>query len=641
MTTDSISNSDSYDEPTNSSNRVTTSKARDRLEDTLFSALETRENTLIDAPTSLGKTYLIATTRWRDYPEITGGEPVIHIHQTKKARKDAVEKSRAKSGVECRVLRGRTDACPVAAGDHDEELTAPDGRTPSEWIDWMCNVRNITFQKAHRKLAHHCDLPCGDHCDAVTQWWGLSSSDDELEYDVLHTTANFAYVDDLVEGANIIFDERPEYGFSFNSTEREQFQRATTNLLKHRSDDERAMVDLRFAAVRDEPELQSELEEYFEDEVSQEWLFRREETHRLAPAIGRAILDSEEVCAGRYHGKDGRVEVVMDGQCGEIRHIQHTPDLTEARCIIGLDAFPSETRWGINTVDSLTQLDVLTPAERKWWRRNERGLIIKQVGKATRSYTRGWKGAGKERAKANIQKFRELHAEAFRSCITPDSVEQDVRRMMTDVEIGEPKTMHYGEQKSRNDFADESVGALIGCIDPGDENILDLLALRDLVAEPVMMRTQEGELKRKIGRKFVGPDADIAAELLASVRENNLAQSAGRYARNPTNPDSGATVYCWSDAMPRILVDEGIETTYHSTTDKREKFIQVLIENPSGCTPRTISDETGSAKSSIIEWLTDMEDQDRVTKSVGTGYQGATEWFWCGDGTGTFVVFSS
>jgi hypothetical protein len=401
------------------------------------------------------------------------------------------------------------------------------------------------------------------------------------------------------------------------------------------------MVDLRFAAVRDEQELHSELEEYFEDEVSQGWLFRREGTHRLAPAIGRAILNSEEVCAGRYHGKDGRVEVVMDGQCGEIRHIQHTPDLTDARCIIGLDAFPSETRWEINTVDSLSQLDVLTSAERKWWRRNERGLTVKQVGKATRSYTRGWKGAGKERAKANIQKIRSLHAEAFRSCITPDNVEQDVRKMMAEAGIEEPKTMHYGEQKSRNDFAAETVGLLIGCIDPGDKNILDLLALRDLVAESVMIRTEEGDLKRKPGRKFVGPDADIAAELLASVRENNLAQSAGRYARNPTDPDSGATVYCWSDAMPRMLVDEKIETTYHSTTGKREKFIEVLTENPLGCTPEKISEETDSNKSYIIEWLTDMEDQDRVTKSVGTGYQGATEWLWCGTGSGTFVEYSS
>ncbi|WP_198945679.1 hypothetical protein [Halorubrum sp. SD612] len=457
MTTDSISNSDGFDESTDFPNRVTTDEARDRLEERLFSAIQAGENTLIDAPTSLGKTYQVATTRWRDYPEITGGEPVIHIHQTTEARKGAVEESRAETGVECRVLRGRTDACRVAAGDYDDELTAPNGHTPSEWFDWMCDVRNVTFQKAHRQLSNYCDLPCGKYCDAVTQWWDISDSDDGPNYDVLHTTANFAHVDDLIEGANVIFDERPEYGLTFSDQERIQFQRATTNLLDHRSDVPRAMIDLKSAAVRDRPELQAELRAHFEDKVDEEWLFGRGETHRLAPAIGRAILDSKEVCAGRYHGRDGRIEVVMDGLSGDIRHIQHTPDLSQARCIIGLDAFPSETRWRINTVDDLSQENVLTPAERKWWRRNERGLEIKQLGEATRSYTQGWgEGAGETRAKAVVQKIRQLHCDSFRSCISPSSVEQDVRQMMADAGIEKPKAMHYGEQKSRNDFSNDS-----------------------------------------------------------------------------------------------------------------------------------------------------------------------------------------
>lgn len=642
MTTDSISNSDGYDEPTDSPNRVTTNEARDRLEETLFSALQSGENTLIDAPTSLGKSHQIATTRWRDYPEVTGGEPVIHIHQTTKARKDAVQKSRAEPGVESRVLRGRTDACPVAAGDYDDELTAQNGRDPSGWFDWMCDVRNVTFQKAHHQLSNHCDLPCGKYCDAVTQWWDILDSDDGLSYDVLHTTANFAHVDDLIEGANVIFDERPEYGLTFSDQERMQFQRATTNLLKHRSDNKYAMVDLRYAVVRDKPESQAELRRYFEDDVGEEWLFRRGETHRLAPAIGRAILNSEEVCAGRYHGRDGRIEVVMDGLSGEIRHIQHTPDLSQARCVIGLDAFPSEYRWGINTVNHLSSIKVLHPAEQKWWRRNERGLEIKQLGEATRSYTQGWgDGAGETRGEAVIQKIRQLHGEVFRSCISPSSVERDVRHMMADAGIEKPKTMHYGEQKSRNDFSNEEIGLLVGCIDPGDENILDLLALREMVAKPRQMVTESGKRKRATGRDFVGPDAEVAREILASVRENNLAQAAGRYARNPDDPDSGAIVYVWSDALPRMLVDEVIGTEYHSTTEKQASFVQVLEENPSGCTPKHIATATGSDKSYVIDWLEQMEQQNNVTKSVGTGYQGATEWKWCGGDFERFVVFNS
>jgi hypothetical protein len=213
--------------------------------------------------------------------------------------------------------------------------------------------------------------------------------------------------------------------------------------------------------------------------------------------------------------------------------------------------------------------------------------------------------------------------------------------MMVDTGIKDPKTMHYGEQKSRNDFSEEHAGLLIGCIDPGDENILDLLALCNKVAEPAMMTTEEGERKRKTGRKFIGPDADVAAKILASVREDNLAQAAGRYARNPDNPNSGATVYVWSDAIPWTLVDEEIKTEYRSITQKQEQFMQVLKRNPSGCTAGNISEETGSDKSYIIDWLNEMEQLNSVTKSVGTGYQGATEWGWCGSSVGTFVLFDS
>ncbi|WP_135667441.1 hypothetical protein [Halorhabdus rudnickae] len=638
MTTDSISHSDAYDESTASPHRVTTSEARDRLEDTLHSALRAAENTLIDAPTSLGKSHLMATTRWRDYPEITGGNPVIHVHQTKEARKDAVQKSRDTFGVEYHVLRGRTDACPVAAGDYDDELTAPNGRTPSEWFDWMCNVRNIPFQKAHRRLNQQYDLPCGEHCDAVTQWWDVQSDSEELEYDVLHVTANFAKVDELIDGANVIFDERPEYKLTFNDPERMQFTRATTNLLKHRSDGEFTEVDFKKAAIRDQTEEKEKIEQHFQDEVTQEWLFQREETHRLTPVIGRAVLDAEEILEGRYRGQDSGIEVVItDG--GEIRHVQNTPDLSEARCVIGLDAFPSELRWSVNTVDNLTKRDVLSPSERTWWRRNERGLIIKQVGTATRSYTSRWKGAGEKRAKAIIQKIRELHGDDFQSCVTSDHVEDNIRQMMTAAGIEDPMTMHYGEQKSRNDYSDESSGAILASIDPGDENILDYLALCDAIAKPKRMVTEGGEISREVGREFVGPDADIARELLVSVRESNLAQAVGRYARDPDDPDSGAIVYVWSGAIPSILVDERIETTYHSMTKKRKQFLKVLKQFPKGCSAKTIADETGSYKSSVIDWLKEMKKRDNVLKSEGSGYQGADEWQWCGSVTENYVEF--
>ncbi|MBB6090516.1 hypothetical protein [Halobacterium salinarum] len=566
MTTDSISNSDGYDEPTDSPNRVTTNEARDRLEETLFSALQAGANTLIDAPTSLGKSHKIATTPWLQYPEITGGDLVIHIHQTRDARDQAVEKSRATDGLTLRVLKGREDVCPTAAGDYDDELTAPNGLSPSEWFEHMCDVRKNGFYTAHLKLERHFDrnIPCAEDgpCQSLKQWWqDLRDDDGNPTVDIVHTTANFAHVEGLIEGANLVFDERPEYAVNLGDSGRQQIRDSLANLVYYRSDGQYSISDIVSANLRDDDEMKLKLRSLLDEEISKDWYFRREETHRLAPEIGLAMLNAEEIIEDRWAGEDvdfcGRrmgeyqgINVVMNSK-GKIRHVHYSPDLSEARCVIGLDAFPSEYRWGLNTVGDLIRTDVLESTERQVWRREERGLEIVQIGTNTRAYTRRWKGAGKERADGLIQALRQRHGEEFRTGITPGSIEDDIRRFMRDADMEVPPpidgkpvepTMHYGEQNSRNDFERESVGLLVGCIDPGDKNILDLLALGRECAWPETTTTEDGEKVRKPDRSYLGEATDTAYDILQSVRGSNIAQGVGRYARSPGSSESSALV---------------------------------------------------------------------------------------------------
>ncbi|GAB3321944.1 hypothetical protein [Haloplanus salinarum] len=649
MTTDSISNSDSYDELTNSSAGVTTDEAQDRLKDTIFSALNSAENTIVNAPTSLGKSHQIATTAWREYPEVTGSNLVIHIHQTTDARREAVERSKATDGVEFEVFEGREDCCPVAAGDFDHELTAPHGLAPSEWFDWMCDVRKIGFAKAHSQLEGVCDCPCSEQgkCPSLKQWWQtLRDEDGRPTVDVVHTTANFAHVAELIDGANLVFDERPDYALTLGDTELQQIRDSISNLLDYRSDGEYAISDVITANRHGDSELTEELRSLLDEEISRDWYFRREETHRLAPAIGLAILNAEEILENRWAGEDanfsGRrmgkhrgLEVVMNSS-GKLRHIDYSPDLSEARCVLGLDAFPSDYRWQLNTVDDLTRANVLSPKERRIWRRNERGLKIVQLGDATRSYTGGWDGAGKERSAGLIHILVRKHGGDFGSCITASKIEDDVRQQMTAAGIEKPRTMHYGAQNSRNDFGNEGIGLLAGCIDPGDKNILDLLALGGRYAWPEMITTEEGEKKRKPGRSFVGPDSDTAQDILVSVRESNIAQAAGRYARDPRSPGSSALVYVWSDACPESLTDEVIEVSYHSFTDAREDMVDAL---QNGC--RTTTDvvgETGSDRSYVLDCLDQFCERNLVNKSERTGKYGATEWEWLGGEVGTTKI---
>jgi hypothetical protein len=225
--------------------------------------MEYAENTVIGAPTSVGKTHTTATTPWLEYPELTGGNLVIHVHQTTKARDQAVQESEEAERVSYCVFKGREDACPIAAGEYDDSFTAPHGLKPSEWFEWMCDVRKIGFQKAHRKLEHKYNLPCGGNCPALKQWWqDFRDEDGNPTVDLIHTTANFAHVEDLIDGANLVFDERPAYTLTLGHEERQQIRDSISNLLDYRSNGKYAVSDITTANRHGDPQKTRQLRKF-------------------------------------------------------------------------------------------------------------------------------------------------------------------------------------------------------------------------------------------------------------------------------------------------------------------------------------------------------------------------------------------
>lgn len=199
---------------------------------------------MIDAPTSVGKSYTTATTPWLNHPDTTGEQPVVHLHKTRKAR-DAAAADLSKANVSYRVLKGRKERCPVAAGDHDPN---PDGEDPDivitingmparEWLDVMCDGKGIPFSVAHQYLAENNDqnatLPCehdDTECPAMVQWDGIPRNDDgHASVDVIHATHAFARVPSLVEGCNVILDEQPDFAVDLTQDE---IRRGITTYLK-------------------------------------------------------------------------------------------------------------------------------------------------------------------------------------------------------------------------------------------------------------------------------------------------------------------------------------------------------------------------------------------------------------------------
>jgi DNA-binding transcriptional ArsR family regulator len=233
-----------------------------------------------------------------------------------------------------------------------------------------------------------------------------------------------------------------------------------------------------------------------------------------------------------------------------------------------------------------------------------------------------------DRVAAVCRRLRDAYGDAFGTAITTGQVEDAVRRILADVGVSgvtEDSTMHYGEEKSRNDFADEIVGYLYGCMDPGDEMILNALAELGQDATPATERDDDGELHRAKGRGFDGPDADTAAALLASVRENHVAQGAGRYARNPDDPDSQATVYVHTDAAPPGFVDYETPGVEWLATETQREIIDTLAARPNATT-RELADAVGVSKEHVRNTLTRLAERDLVHRHRGGGEHGADEW---------------
>ena len=594
-----------------------TKEIRKNLRQQVFTALEHEQNTLIQAPTSIGKSRLMSVTAWRDHPKITGGAPVIHISPTRNARDEAVKNSK-KAGIEYAVLRGRHEVCEVAGGTHDDPLPEIDGLSPSAWLDRKCDTEKVRFSWAHSHLETQIGpLPCceSEACPGVTQWDQLpQTEEEELDVDVLHVTANFAHVEDLIDGANVVFDEQPDYQLSIYQ---ERLRRVVNKALKKEGDG--YWLEGLMEAVQSQDHTEINRYRTLLNDASYSWKWEDEYIHTLVLPIVRAIINSHSVNDGCLHaGWGGRVGVVFDDE-NTIQSVYHRPNLSEARCVIGLDAHPSPLRWKLNTgIGFAHERTVDSPTEQAW-RQSQRGLTIIQVGKSARSYTRGWRGEGAKQAKAVIRELRKRHGNDFRSCICAMEIEDDVRNMMREVGIPDPKTAHYGEIKSLNAFDDESVGLVLGCIDLGDHNIAYMLGLLGLDANPEMFETDEGKLKRTYGRGFVGPDAKAATELVRSGRAQVVAQAAGRYARDSRDPDAGATVYVMSNVLPDNMVDAIVPGIVSRSGEKKQEIEEFVQEADQPVTGKIVMEAVDCSKKHAIEVLNLMEEQGIVTVKKGKG----------------------
>jgi hypothetical protein len=483
-------------------------------------------------------------------------------------------------------------------------------------------------------------------------------------HDVVHATHPFAHVPGLVRDSTVVVDEQPDFTVELGQDRIRRAIAAYLDEIGAPVSTFEAFVSLarlgdgawRTDAGNEADALASALAS---SSPAREWYLTDPDAHTLAPAIARAIWyalrdddgpDSNERYSATVPHEPPRldagahdeagwnrewVSVVVDEQ-NDVRRIRAAPDLSGARCVIGLDAHPTPSLWQLNTRPNIQVDPLLDTDERRLWRHFERGLSVIQVGDDTRPAGKDGKYAKRDRGREPfVRHLREHFGDEFATAITDSHSEAQLRSLLEQAGV-DPEaigTMHFGEERSRNDFAGESVGAVLGCIDAGDDYVLDALAELGLDASPETDVDDEGEEFRAYGREFVGTDDDTAAALVASVRETHVAQAAGRYARNADDPDDTGTVFVRTDAIPVGFADYRVAGVEHVAGEKQRAVAEAAREHPGAtardlrehATDRLPGDETVS-KSHVSQTLAAFLERGVIQRRQGAGAYGGDTW---------------
>lgn len=101
-----------------------------------------------------------------------------------------------------------------------------------------------------------------------------------------------------------------------------------------------------------------------------------------------------------------------------------------------------------------------------------------------------------------------------------------------------------------------------------------------------------------------------------------MAQAAGRYARDAASPDTGATVFVHTSAVPSGFADCQVPGVEWITTDAQQRIIELLRERQRA-TARALAAPLELSKRYVGEILSRFVDRGVVTRREGLGPYGA------------------
>jgi len=561
-----------------SGERLTQSDARERTREAIHDAINRGAQTVIDAVPSLGKSYAAVHAAGRVDRPITY---LTHRHENREQTRQWAEEQNIKY-VELPAFKRD---CPTAAGEHGDALADTFGSL------YDAGLRPSEIHKRHS------DAPCQHEgrCPHAAKW-----DFEPAAYDLIIGHPTHANVSSCVAGRAIILDEQPGEGFE-TALSGEQLHRAVAALLsEHDTGGADSLGDLRVARNRDQwkADILTPLLEY-DDLRAPDLAATTAGGHADAPAAAVALLTSEQLDNGlEYASLEGTDTAMYDPQDG-VLWIRRPPDLSTATAVLGLDGTPCMRLWHRRLRCRLDREQVLTDSERQQYLTDVLGNRYYQTTPHVRPYSSGeWVNA--ERDTALLAGIADHHGDTP-AAITSAQAEQQLFGTDGPAAGSVDSTEHYGNLTSSNQYAERSLGVVLGSPHFGDRHIQRLAALegKSVTAD----RDTDGPLSY----------SGVGDAYLRHVREHSVAQAALRFGRD----GSGATVYLNTSATPEWLPTEQVTGAVRVRSDGEADVLQALGELDRASTS-VIADRAGLSPRQTRRHLSRLTDTGAVRR-VGSG----------------------
>lgn len=525
--------------------RLTKQEVRDRTSDHLTAMLERCSDGLVEVLPGGGKSYgsIEATAR-------AGVQSTIATGRGREEQYGQYREWCDQRGLRSYTLPSFVEHCDCANGEHGEEWK---NRVMSWYDDAGASPKAI-----HKFAADELGkpLPCqrDGRCPYTAKW-----DFDADEFDVLIGHYNHIHNQKVTEGRAVFIDESPEDAFQ-KTIGGDTLARAVsaflaetpglpfdewTDLVEHRRDDDRRTDAL----------------EWFDDhgvERDELQAFGEEGGHAITPLAVYTLLASDDLGNGleraTISARGGTVGV-YDRESQAVS-ILNPPSLDYAWNVIGLDGTPTPELWRAALGRPYFDHDrVLEDDERAEYVRDALNMQIVRTTDAVKSYAAGESEIANRVTDAEdaalLEAIPDFHGRKPAAITTKRAWEHVYEPAGFDELVDDHK--HYGNILGSNEFADRSLGVLLGSRNFGPDYVKKWGAYLDATVEPTFPGEDGNPLEAGARTDF----GETGNQIRMHMTEHETLQALFRYGRSTTV--DGAVVYVHTDTLPDWvpIADEG------------------------------------------------------------------------------------